>query len=107
MNKGLILKAHITHALTRPLSQSYLIVLTRRLNNAVICLLKIEFITIGIDKQRFLNALKANNGKHDEIASSEKNKFYFRTNKGIIQELPIEGKVEFQSFGICSYGVNE
>jgi polyhydroxyalkanoate synthesis regulator phasin len=55
------------------------------------------------EKQTFLEALKGNNGKLDELSLGTSLGFTEIKTKQIIDELVKEGKIEFQSFGLCSY----
>lgn len=59
------------------------------------------------DKQKYLAALKANNGQLDEIALGEKLGFTDEQTNQIIADLLADNKIEFQSFGLCSYRPKE
>jgi len=59
------------------------------------------------DKDKYLAALKNNNGQLDEIALGETLGFTSDKTNQIIEELTNEGKIEFQSFGLCSYKVRQ
>jgi len=59
------------------------------------------------DKEKYLAELKANNGQLDEIALGETIGFTADKTNQIIDELVNEGKIEFHSFGLCSYRVRE
>jgi hypothetical protein len=59
------------------------------------------------DKQKYLTALKANNGQLDEIALGEKLGFTEVQTNQIIADLLTDNKIEFQSFGLCSYRPKE
>lgn len=59
------------------------------------------------DKQKFLDALKANNGNVDEYALGNSLGFSDEKTKQIIGELVTDGKIVFQSFGLCSYRVTK
>ena len=58
-------------------------------------------------KDKYLEALKSNNGKLDEITLGESLGFTADATSRIIEELMNEGKIEFQSFGLCSYKVRQ
>lgn len=55
------------------------------------------------DTDKYLNALKTNNGQLDEISLGETIGFSEEKTKQIIDKLLAENKIEFQSFGLCSY----
>jgi DNA-binding Lrp family transcriptional regulator len=57
------------------------------------------------DKEKYLIALKQNNGEQDEYTLGEMLGFTDEQTKQIIEELEQEGKIEFISFGLCSYQV--
>ncbi len=57
------------------------------------------------DKQKFLKALINNKGQMDEYTLGEAIGFAQDKTKIIIDELVNEGKIEFQSMGLCSYRV--
>ncbi|GAA3927509.1 MULTISPECIES: DUF7343 domain-containing protein [Chitinophaga] len=57
------------------------------------------------DKEKYLMALKKNNGRIDEISIGLNIGFSDEKTTQIIAELVNEGKIEFQSFGLCSYRV--
>ena len=59
------------------------------------------------DKEKYFLALKNNNGQLDEIALGESIGFTSDKTTQIIEELVNEGKIEFQSFGLCSYRVRQ
>jgi hypothetical protein len=59
------------------------------------------------DNEKYLSALKNNNGKLDEITLGESIGFTNDKTTQIIHELINEGKIEFQSFGICSYIIRQ
>ena len=59
------------------------------------------------DKQSFLEALRINNGKVDEYTLGNALGFADDKVKKIIDVLVQEGKIEFQSFGLCSYKVKQ
>ena len=59
------------------------------------------------DKEKYFAALKANNGQLDEIALGESIGFTQDKTNQLIDELVNEGKIEFQSFGLCSYRVRQ
>ena len=59
------------------------------------------------DKEKYLTALKANNGQLDEIALGETIGFTEEKTNQLTDELVNEGKIEFQSFGLCSYRVRQ
>ena len=55
------------------------------------------------DKEKYLMALKSNNGLLDEITLGKTIGFTEDKTNQLIDELVTEGKIEFQSFGLCSY----
>ena len=55
----------------------------------------------------YLNALKTNNGQLDEISLGVTLGFSEEKTKQIINQLLVENKIEFQSFGLCSYRLSE
>ena len=57
------------------------------------------------DKEKFYLALKNNNGQLDEIDLGEGIGLTSDKTTQIFEELVNEGKIEFQSFGLCSYKV--
>ena len=59
------------------------------------------------DKEKYFLALKNNNGQLDEITLGESIGFTSDKTTKIIDELVNEGKIEFQSFGLCSYRVRQ
>ena len=59
------------------------------------------------EKEKYLQALKINNGQLDEIALGEEIGLTEDEINQIIDQLVTEGKIEFQSFGLCSYRVRE
>ncbi len=59
------------------------------------------------DKDKYVLALKSNNGQLDEIALGETIGFTEDKTNQLIDELVNEGKIEFQSFGLCSYKVRQ
>ena len=59
------------------------------------------------DKEKYLQSLNANNGQLDEIALGETIGFTEDKTNQLIDELVNEGKIEFQSFGLCSYRVRQ
>jgi hypothetical protein len=59
------------------------------------------------DKEKYLAALKANDGKLDEITLGKSIGFTENKTNELIDELVNEGKIEFQSFGLCSYRVRQ
>jgi len=60
---------------------------------------------MATEKDKYLVALKNNNGLLDEIALGESLGFTADKTSQIIEELVNEDKIEFQSFGLCSYKV--
>ena len=54
-------------------------------------------------KQDYLNALEKNNDKLDEIALGENIGLNENETKELIDILIKENKIEFKSFGLCSY----
>jgi hypothetical protein len=59
------------------------------------------------DKEKYLAALKANDGRLDEITLGKSIGFTEDKTNELIDELVNEGKIEFQSFGLCSYRVRQ
>ena len=59
------------------------------------------------NNQKYLNALKANNGQLDEISLGESLGLSEEQTNQIIAELLADNKIEFQSFGLCSYRPTE
>ena len=59
------------------------------------------------NKEKYFLALKNSNGQLDEIALGESIGFTNDQTIQIIEELVNEGKIEFQSFGLCSYRVRQ
>ena len=57
------------------------------------------------EKQKYLAALAANDGRVDEYSLGEALSFTDSKTKQILDALEQEGKIEFQSFGVCSYRV--
>ncbi len=58
-------------------------------------------------KQKYLAALQANNGQLDEITLGVKLGFSEEQTNQIIADLLADNKIEFQSFGLCSYRPKE
>lgn len=59
------------------------------------------------DKEKYFLELKNNNGQLDEIALGESIGLTSDNTNQIIEELVNEGKIEFQSFGLCSYRIKQ
>jgi hypothetical protein len=58
---------------------------------------------MNTDKDKYLAALKGNNGQLDEVTLGQTIGLTNEQTEKIINELEDEGKIEFQSFGVCSY----
>jgi hypothetical protein len=59
------------------------------------------------DKEKFLSALKANKGELEEYDLGAALGFTDERTKSILEDLLKEGKIEFVSFGLCSYRIPE
>lgn len=57
--------------------------------------------------QKYLIALENNNEKFDEIELGLNIGLNEKTTKEIIEKLTEEGKIEFKSFGLCSYQIRK
>lgn len=55
------------------------------------------------DKEIYLQALKTNRGKTDEITLGEILGFDESITQKIISQLLSEHKIEFEQFGLCNY----
>ena len=60
-----------------------------------------------IEIQKYLIALENNQEEFDEIGLGLNIGFDEKTTKEIIEKLVEEGKIEFKSFGLCSYQVRK
>ncbi|MDX5421373.1 MAG: hypothetical protein LPK07_15775 [Hymenobacteraceae bacterium] len=57
------------------------------------------------DKEKYLEALRQNDGKQDEIAVGKSLGFSKEHTDKIIEELMAEEKITYQTGGACSYRV--
>jgi hypothetical protein len=57
------------------------------------------------DSEKYLKALKENNGQLDETSVGLSIGLSEEKTSNVIDELVNERKIEFQSFGLCSYRV--